>query len=82
MTQPISPDRLAGEALKACPLPWCCGEAETVDFGSPQAPGEHGFAVNCLSPKCMCITPIYGTEADAIAAWNTRTLANQEKING
>ncbi len=54
------------ELLKPCPVPWC-GNI------TPQLLGNY-YAVRRWAecPQCFCCGPSCTTEAEAIAAWNTR----------
>lgn len=49
-----------------CPrCPRCAGE--NVELNS--SPGKSLFAVSCLTAECRLITPIFETEAEALAWW-------------
>ena len=53
------------------PCPFCGGEAYTLS----QAPNGTGYSVGCHDDECrgfIALSWIYKTEAEAIAAWNTR----------
>ena len=53
------------------PCPFCGGEAQTLN----QAPKGTGYSVGCNDDECrgfIALSWIYDTEAEAIAAWNTR----------
>lgn len=53
------------------PCPFCGGEAYTLN----QAPRGTGYSVGCHDDECrgfIALSWIYKTEAEAIAAWNTR----------
>jgi hypothetical protein len=56
-----------GVVLEPCPTPWC----DSL-YGGPyryeRATGANG--VRC--PTCSVTTPYFVTEAEAVAAWNTR----------
>lgn len=54
-------------ALTPCPIPWCGGEAQ---YGGE---GKIWHYVECS--ECGWEGPAHKTEADAIAAWNTRNGA-------
>jgi hypothetical protein len=58
-----SPDAQA--RLKACPAPWC-----TDSLPNLRRVGEERW-VSCS--WCGCGTPTFDNDAEAIAAWNTRT---------
>lgn len=57
--------------IELLPCPFCGGEAETVEHDSTYL---HGFFAHCANDDCpnTVETDIYPTEAEAIAAWNTR----------
>ena len=53
------------------PCPFCGGEAQTLN----QAPKGTGYSVGCHDDECrgfIALSWIYATEAEAIAAWNSR----------
>jgi len=54
--------------LKSCPF--CGGEAQPALI---QAGGIEWAQVECIDPDCGACGPAPATEAEAIAAWNTRT---------
>lgn len=59
------------EAAALLPCPFCGGKA-SADFAD-DAPG---FEVGCFNPDCPAEPSIWKyTEAEAIAAWNTRAAA-------
>jgi len=56
--------------LKSCPF---CNSKAKIDKPSRSAPGWQVFC-----PKCETVaTPVFATEAEAIAAWNTRAPAEK-----
>jgi len=52
--------------LKPCPFDGAEGEVIGAGFGEPE-----WKQISCV--KCCCSTGAWATEAEAIAAWNTRT---------
>lgn len=55
---------------KLLPCPFCGGEARTAskDYGD-----THYWRVFCDTPSCaMCMTGVFHSEPEAVAAWNTR----------
>lgn len=60
---------MTNETLKPC---WFCGDKA---YTFSQNPKEIGYSVGCNNDKCrgfIGLSWIYATEAEAIAAWNTR----------
>ena len=55
--------------LKPCPAPWCAGHEDEVEVT-----GYRGMKF-VVCGHCGCATPDEATEAEAIAAWNTRASA-------
>lgn len=57
------------------PCPFCGGEAG-VECGVPAGTAARGYRVRCGDGSCNggvgCGTHAFGTEAEAIAAWNHR----------
>ena len=58
-------DEMTQETMKPCPRCKGKGKTYTVYYG--------GFKVGCCQCPIMFVDVVYKTEADAIAAWNTRT---------
>lgn len=59
------------QALLPCPNPWCEGPEREGDFSPVPFRRQFGtWLVGCTS--CSMDGPIASTEAEAIAAWNTR----------
>lgn len=50
------------------PCPFCGGEAEMLTAESMHGGNLYGVMCDC----CACRTDVYDTEAEAVAAWNTR----------
>jgi Lar family restriction alleviation protein len=51
--------------IKRCPF---CGSKAKIDEPSRGAPGWQVFCLRCEAVA----TSVFGTEAEAVAAWNTR----------
>lgn len=51
------------------PCPFCGGEAETLTAESMHV----GYLFGIMCNDCCSRGDVYGTEAEAIAAWNNRT---------
>ncbi len=65
---PTTPEAEAVEVL-ACPF---CGYAA----GAVKVPGrvrQGAWSVGCIGPDCLARQGGFDTQAEAIAAWNTRT---------
>jgi Lar family restriction alleviation protein len=66
MTYPIEPRDLL-------PCPFCGGKAMQSEN---KAVGLHWWQVECVERSCSSVGPTaHANEAEAIAAWNTRTAA-------
>ena len=64
---------------KLLSCPFCGGEAETLN----QAPKGTGYSVGCHDDECrgfIALSWIYATEAEAIAAWNSRAEMSYEDV--
>ena len=61
------------EKLEPCPVPWCKSDVLEVI----RSPWSRGYGVHCQN--CRAQGPDCATEAEAIAAWNTRTPANDSE---
>ena len=59
------------ETTELMPCPFCGSEAQMTlrNIGDS---GEDFWSVECFNPECGCDFCLYYTEAEAIAAWNTR----------
>ena len=58
-------------ATELLPCPFCGGEADISDEGNDTEPER--YWAYCTNPSCFVEgTAVYATEAEAIAAWNTR----------
>ena len=69
MTQPISPDRLAGEALKACPF--CGGEAQRMTIGEDEPNNAGGDVIVCT--QCQTSSYVeFGRKENLVSRWNAR----------
>ena len=67
-----TPDKPAGEALKACPF--CGGEASVDDYSTSYRPNARPlYGVACANDDCPIEAAIVSSDrAQAVAAWNTR----------
>lgn len=60
--------------LKACPNPWC----QHVPTEMPVHMKRRGWRVYC--DECRVACPYQPTEAEAIAAWNQRSLSGVREL--
>jgi len=67
MTNPKHTDTSRSGDLKPCPVPWCEKKNPPQIWHPGYAPV---YTVDC--PDCGLETNVFGTEADAIAAWDNR----------
>lgn len=64
-------DKSRGEVAymsELLPCPFCGGEARTRQTAT------YCWTAECITPFCGCEFATYGTEAEAIEAWNTRSV--------
>lgn len=54
-------------SLKPCPTPWC------DRWTKPYVFERRADILGVCCPCCFVSTPYFATEAEAIAAWNTRS---------
>lgn len=60
------------------PCPFCGGEARTTQKAFDM---YGGWSVECVGVECGCDFAIYGTEVEAIEAWNTRSERTCEDVS-
>lgn len=64
--------------IKLAPCPFCGFEVHKHNVRSKKSKRSGGVEWTCRCPICITYGPRAGTEEEAIKAWNTRLMNNEE----